>query len=93
MIIRKQLRRLAAWVLLTGGAAFAQTPGPAPTPTTLLDSVPEKIAPSAKPTAPVLSNGVVHPKEVDPAIGKPAPKVLDPNVVPPRGASPAPQSQ
>ena len=33
------------------------------------------------------SNGVIHPKEVDPAIEKPAPKVGDPNVVPPPGTS------
>jgi hypothetical protein len=40
------------------------------------------------------SNGVIHPKEVDPAIQKPAPSTGDPNVVPPPGAAggaPAPQ--
>jgi hypothetical protein len=56
----------------------------------------------AKPTPPAQnlskklnqSNGVIHPKEVDPAIEKPAPKTGDSNVVPPPGTSggaPAPQ--
>jgi hypothetical protein len=93
---------LAACATLAGSSALAQTPSPAPTPTTPLDSVPEKIAPGAKPTGPTQnlsdklnqSNGVIHPKEVDPAIDRPAPKVLDPNVIPPPGTSgdtPAPQ--
>jgi hypothetical protein len=33
------------------------------------------------------SNGVIHPKEVDPAIEKSVPKTGDPNVVPPPGTS------
>jgi hypothetical protein len=56
----------------------------------------------AKPTAPAQnlskklnqSNGVIHLKEVDPAIEKPASRVEDSNVVPPPGTSggaPAPQ--
>ena len=43
------------------------------------------IGPGTQPAA--ISNGVIHPKEVDPAIEKPAPKVGDPNVVPPPGTS------
>ena len=38
--------------------------------------------------------GVIHPKEVDPAVEKPAPKTEDTNVVPPPGTSGgAPASQ
>jgi hypothetical protein len=40
------------------------------------------------------SNGVIQPREVDPAIEKSAPKAVDPNVLPPpgtQGGSPAPQ--
>jgi hypothetical protein len=81
-----------AAVPLVAGAAFAQAPSPAPNEAT----------PGAEPTAPVpnlseelsQSNGIIHPKEVDPAIQKPAPKTGDPNVVPPPGTSggvPAPQ--
>jgi hypothetical protein len=54
--------------------AFAQ----APTPTAPLDSVPGKNL-SQKLNR---SNGVIHPKEVDPSIEKPVPKAEDPNVVP-----------
>ena len=69
-------------VTLVAGSAFAQAP---------LDST----TPGANPTAPAQnlseklnrSNGVIHPKEVDPAIEKTAPKVRDPNVVPPPGSS------
>ncbi len=68
---------------LVAGAAFAQTTTPAP----------QNTVPDANPPAPSLSkelsqsNGVIHPKEVDPAIQKPAPKTGDPNVVPPPGTS------
>jgi hypothetical protein len=83
---------IVAGAALVAGAAFAQTPSPAPNETT----------PDAKPTAPTQnlskelnrSNGVIHPKEVDPGIEKPAPNARDPNVVPPPGTSggaPAPQ--
>jgi hypothetical protein len=82
---------VAAAALVTG-AAFAQATSPAPNATT----------PGAEPTAPGQnlskelnqSNGIIHPKEVDPGIQKPAPKTGDPNVVPPPGTSggaPAPQ--
>jgi hypothetical protein len=70
--------------------AFAQAANPETTPG------------HAEPTAPAQnlskklnqSNGVIHPKEVDPAIEKPVPKVGDPNVVPPSetsGGASAPQ--
>ena len=58
-------------------------------------SAPGEVTPGAKPTAPAenlskklsQSNGVIHPKEVDPAIEKPTPNARDPNVVPPPGTS------
>jgi hypothetical protein len=82
--IGSRLRLLVAGVTLVAGSAFAQAPNPAPTPTR-----------DAKPTAPAhnlseklnRSNGVIHPKEVDPAIEKPAPRAQDPNVAPPPGTS------
>ncbi len=67
---------------LIAGPAFAQAQSPTPTAP----------ADSAAP-APNLSdklnrsNGVIHPKEVDPAIEKPAPNVRDPNVEPPPAAN------
>jgi hypothetical protein len=84
---------LVAGAALCAGTAFAQAPKPAAP----LDSTP-----GAKPTAPAedlskklnQSNGVIHPKEVDPAIEKGAPNVQDPNVVAPpatSGGSAAPQ--
>ena len=82
--------RLLAGVTLGVGSAFAQATSPAP----------KETVPDANPPAQNLSkelnqsNGVIHPKEVDPAIEKPAPNARDPNVVPPPGASggaPAPQ--
>jgi hypothetical protein len=96
-IIESRLCLLVAGAALIGGAAFAQAPNPAPNPAAPLDSTP-----SAEPTAPAQelskklnqSNGVIHPKEVDPAIEKGAPQVQDPNVVPPpatSGGSAAPQ--
>ena len=100
--IGSRLRLLVAGVALVVGSAFAQAPTPAPTPASPLNSDPGEITPGAKPTAPAQnlseklnqSNGVIRPKEVDPAIEKPAPKARDPNVVPPPGGSggaPAPQ--
>jgi hypothetical protein len=72
-------------VSLGAGTAFAQTASPAPNGAT----------PGANSSAPGeslskeldQSNGVIHPKEVDPAIQKPAPSTGDPNVVAPPGAS------
>jgi hypothetical protein len=81
---------IVASAVLVAGSAFAQATSPAPNQAT----------PGAKPTAQNLSkelnqsNGVIHPKEVDPGIQKPAPQTGDPNVVPPPGTSggaPAPQ--
>jgi hypothetical protein len=49
-----------------------------------------------KPNRGMTGEGVIHPKEVDPPIEKPAPKTGDPNVVPPPGSSggaPAPQAK
>jgi hypothetical protein len=71
--------------VLFAGAAFAQATSPAP----------KEATPGANSSAPGqslskelnLSNGVIHPKEVDPAIEKPTPNARDPNVVPPPGAS------
>ena len=73
MAIDSRLTLLIASVTLTG-SAFAQTSNPTPSPKPP-DSVPGQIALSANPTAPAQnlseklnqSNGVIHPKEVDPA--------------------------
>jgi hypothetical protein len=90
-IIGTRLCLLVAGAILVAGPAFAQAPNPAAP----LDSTP-----GAKPTSQNLSkelsqsNGVIHPKETDPAIEKAVPKVGDPNVVPPPGTlggAPAPQ--
>ena len=72
-------------VSLVAGPASAQTTSPAPKDST----------PDAKPIAPGdnlskklnESNGVIHPKEVDPGIQKPAPQTGDTNVVPPPGTT------
>jgi hypothetical protein len=71
--------------VLFAGAAFAQATSQAP----------KEAIPGAKSSAPIQSlskelnqsNGIIHPKEVDPAIEKPVPNARDPNVVPPPGAS------
>lgn len=101
MPLRIDLRLLAAAALLAASPGLAQTP--AATPTASVDSVPEKIAPGAKPTEPAenltqkldQSNGVIHPKaNVDPAMQKPAPQTGDVNALPPPGTTngaPAPQ--
>jgi hypothetical protein len=89
-IINSRLCMIVAGVTLVAGAAFAQTTSPAT----------KNTVPDANPPAQNLSkelsqsNGIIHPKEVDPAIQKPAPQTGDPNVVPPPGTSggaPAPQ--
>jgi hypothetical protein len=90
-IIGSRLCLLVAGATLVAGAALAQ----APNPTVPLDSAPRETTPGAQSTAPAQdlskklkqSNGVIHPKEVDPAIEKGAPVVRDPNVVPPPGTS------
>jgi hypothetical protein len=83
MVIGSRLCLLVVGTRLVAGSAFAQPSNPA-TPDTM-PNLSEKLN---------RSNGVIRPKEVDPAIEKPAPKAGDPNVVPPPGTSggaPAPQ--
>src|SRR3984957_2269295 len=69
---------------LVAGSVFAQAPGkPVPTPAAPLNSARgENLSQKLN-----RANGVIHPKEVDPTIEKPAPKTGDPNLVPPRGTS------
>jgi hypothetical protein len=75
-IIGSRVCLLVAGVTLVGGAAFAQALNPAPNPTAPLAPVPRETTPGAEPTAPAQdlskklnqSNGIIHPKEVDPAI-------------------------
>ena len=93
-IIGTRLCLLIAGAALVVGPTLAQAPNPAAP----LDSTP-----GASPTAPAddlskklnQSNGIIRPKEVDPAIDKAAPNVQDPNVVKPppatSGGSAAPQ--
>jgi hypothetical protein len=84
-MIGPRLCLILAGVTLVAGAAFGQATSPAP----------NEVTPGAKSTAQTQSlgkelnqsNGIIHPKEVDPGIQKPAPKTRDPNVVPPPGSS------
>jgi hypothetical protein len=80
--------------------ALAQTAEPTPP----LDSVPEKAKPDPKPTETPKSlsdkldqsNGVIKPKEVDPAMDKPAPATGANDVIKPPGTPggpPAPQAK
>jgi hypothetical protein len=72
MVIGSRLCLLVAGVTFVVGSAFAQAPNEA--------------TPDTKPNLSKQlnqSNGVIRPKEVDPAIEKPAPKTGDSNVVPP----------
>ncbi|HWY82167.1 MAG TPA: hypothetical protein VNY10_09600 [Roseiarcus sp.] len=95
-IIGTRLCLLVAGAILVAGPAFAQAPKPTASP----DSAPLETKPGADSTAPAQdlskklnqSNGVIHPKEVDPAIEKGAPNVQDPNVVPPPATSNGPAS-
>jgi hypothetical protein len=70
---------IVAGATFVAGSGFAQTTN--------------NTIPDANPPAQNLSkelnqtNGVIHPKEVDPAIQKPTPATGDPNVVPPPGTS------
>jgi hypothetical protein len=64
MSVGSRLCALVAGLTLVAGLAFAQAPNPTPTPTAPLESVPGKNL-SEKLNR---SNGVIHPKEVDPAI-------------------------
>ena len=73
-IIGTRLCLLIAGAALVAGPTFAQTPNP----TAPVDSVPREATPGAESTAPAQnlskklnqSNGIIHPKEVDPAIRK-----------------------
>jgi hypothetical protein len=92
-IFGTRLCLLVAAATFVAGPAFAQPPDPAAP----LDSTPgtDSTAPAQDLSKKLnQSNGVIHPKEVDPAIEKGAPVVRDPNVVPPprtSGGSAAPQ--
>jgi hypothetical protein len=80
---------IVAGFTLVASAAFAQAASPAPNEATTGATPAPNLSKELK-----QSNGVIHPKEVDPAIEKPAPNAHDPNVVPPPGTSgdaPAPQ--
>jgi hypothetical protein len=90
--IRSRLCLLVAVVAVVTGSAFAQATNPG-------ETTPGDAKPTASPAQNLSeklnqSSGVIHPKEVDPAIEKPVPKTRDPNVVPPPGTSGgAPASQ
>ena len=70
-----RLRLLISAITLIAGSAVAETPNATPTPG-------QQMAPGGGPPAPAenlsdelnKSNGVINPKEVDPAIEKPAPR-------------------
>jgi hypothetical protein len=81
MRVLRYLWPLAAGALLSSGCAFAQTPSPTGTPPG--QNLSEKLD---------QSNGVIQPKDVDPAIERPAPKTADPNVVPPPQPQGAPSA-
>ena len=78
--------------MLVAGSALAQNP--ASTPPVPGDAVPGEFAADAGPSPAQnlreklnRSDGVINPKEVDPAIEKRAPLTQDPNVVPQPGAA------
>jgi hypothetical protein len=109
MDIGPRLCLFVAAGMLVAAPAFAQSPRPAqqaPRPAQqaprLAQQAPRPVQNEPAPDAPAeslskklnRSNGVIHPKEMDPGIEKPAPKVGDPNVLPPPQRSdgaPAPQ--
>jgi len=86
--IVSRLCLLVIGVAFAAGPAFAQAPSSGPgkaAPGAPAQSLSKKLS---------RSNGVIHPKEVDPGIEKPPPKAGDPNVIPPPGTAggpPAPQ--
>ena len=83
-IIGSRFCLFVAGVTFVAGSALAQAPSPPPSTTAPLDPS----APAQSLTEKLnQSNGVIRPKEVDRAIERPAPKVGDPNVVPPPGTS------
>jgi hypothetical protein len=71
--------------VLFAGTAFAQATSPAPNEGARGASAPAPAQSLSKELN--QSNGIIHPKEVDPGIQRPAPKTGDPNVVPPPGSS------
>jgi hypothetical protein len=81
-LICSSLCIIVAATALAASAAFGQAASPAPNE----DTTGVNPAPNLS-KALNQSNGVIHPKEVDPAIEKPVPKTGDPNIVPPPGAS------
>ena len=97
MDIGSRLCLLVAGVTLVAGSAFALASNPTPTPAAPLDSARGETAPGAP--AQNLSeklnqsNGVIHPKEVDPAIEKPVPQTGDLNVAPPSASGGNPASK
>ena len=91
--IGSRLCLLVAGVTIVAGSVFAQAPGkPEPTPEAPLNSAPgENLSEKLN-----RSNGVIHPKDVDPTIGSPVLGAGFSNVVPPPGSSggaPAPQAK
>jgi hypothetical protein len=69
-IIGSRLCLFVAGATLVAGSSLAQAPNPPPTPTPPLDSTAPAQSLSEKLNQ---SNGVIHPKEVDPGIEKGAP--------------------
>ncbi len=96
MPLRAKVFASAAFAVGLSCSASAQTAQVAP-PT---DSVPEKMAPGSTPTDPPKSlsdkldqsNGVIHPKEVDPAIERPAPETGTDGVIAPPGTQGGPSA-
>jgi len=82
MAIRLRLSLLVACAVLLVGPASVRAASPETTPGDATTAPGQNL--SKKPDQ---SNGVIHPKEVDPAIEKPEPKTGDSNVVAPPGTS------
>ena len=86
------LRTAILGALLAASSAYAANDSAPKPPAT---TIPEKIAPGAKPEGPAQnlsdkldkSGGVIQPKVVDPGMDKTAPTTGDPNVVRPPGTS------
>jgi hypothetical protein len=73
--------------MAVAGATFVASSGFAQT-TTPKDTIPDANPPAQNLSKELSqSNGIIHPKDVDPAIQKPAPNTGDPNVVPPPASS------
>jgi hypothetical protein len=88
--ISSRLSLIIASAAVAAGPAFADTFGPASPPGAAAgETAPAEPAAPGKSLSEKLnqSGGVIHPKEVDPAIEKPAPNAKDPNVIPPPGTS------